>query len=127
MRLYVAGNFEHDRAKVAEIAHALVGDREENTITFKWWEVLEVGKVQKAMMDQDGVTSADALVVYMKEMRRYQGTWVEVGVALGQGIPVYFIGDAGESCIFRHHPLSRDFYQDFRDRHAVVRVREALR
>ncbi|KKL72732.1 hypothetical protein LCGC14_2081950, partial [marine sediment metagenome] len=39
----------------------------------------------------------------------YKGLWVEMGIALGEGIPVWVIGTAGDSCIFMNHPLVRKF------------------
>ncbi len=124
MKIYVAGNFEHDRFTVARIAEVL--EQAGHTITFKWWDNLGYKKTTKAQLDLNGVVTADALVVYMAESRRYQGTWCEVGAALVMGSAVYFIGPWGESCIFRHHPLSMDFYDEFPDTNVIEMVKEAL-
>jgi len=124
VKIYVAGNFQHDRHTVAIIASVLEGEGHE--ITFKWWEEFRHTKAEKAGLDMGGVARADVLVVYMENSRRYQGTWVEVGIALQLGSHVYFIGDWGESCIFRHHNSCSDFFQEFPDRDSVEAVKEAL-
>ena len=121
MKLYVASNYQHDRDQVALIATVL--EKAGHTITFKWWENA-MSKARKAMYDLNGVASAEALVVYMEHSRNYRGTWVEVGIALGRGIPVYFIGDWNRDLIFR--TMCHDFYTRFPDADVIREIKEAL-
>lgn len=59
-----------------------------------------------------GVAEASKLFVLLKGGR---GTHVEIGIAIGLGIPIYLIseepekdfGSTGETCAFYHHPLVR--------------------
>ena len=62
-----------------------------------------------AQDDVWGVREADLFIALMTIRYEYKGLWVEFGIALGKGIPVWVIGSAGDSCIFMNHPLVRRF------------------
>ena len=108
-KLYVAANYEHDRGLAAIFAKHFesIGYK----ITRRWWsEEEDESKEESALGDVQGVIDADAVVVIMLQTRGWKGTWCEIGMAIALGKPVYFVGDAGDSCIFRAHPLCQSYY-----------------
>lgn len=101
--VYVAGKWE-EKTAVNHLQYLL---REAgHTITFDWtvWET-SMGLQEGAIRDQEGVSSCSAFVGLFTKDLRYKGALVEMGIAIGCGIPVYLVGDAIDSCIFIHHPL----------------------
>lgn len=101
MRVYVASKFEeHVRAR--EVMSLLESWGHE--ITFDWGSVARPD-AQKSDMDLQGVLDADALVCVFEKDLAYRGAWVEFGVALGLGKPIYVLGDAMDGkCVFLAHP-----------------------
>jgi hypothetical protein len=99
MKIYVASKFENPRAP--EVAEQL--EAAGHTITYKWWGCSNFAQEQ-ALLDFDGVTSADALVLVVEDDFKYSGALTEFGIALGKGIPVYIMGKAIDRNIFTLMP-----------------------
>lgn len=95
LTLYVAGKWE-DREHVQGLMSALraLG----HTISHDW-TVITQESAGAARGDLDGVFQADALVMFAPTPQPWAGTWVEVGLALAWGKPVYVFGEAA-TCIF---------------------------
>lgn len=82
-----------------------------HTITYDWTADEQVS-AQQAMSDFNGVLTADAFVLIAESHDVvYTGSLVELGMALGIGLPSYLLGDAlmtsrerQGSCIFVHLP-----------------------
>ena len=70
-----------------------------HTITFDWTTAEQFCKEQ-AVLDKQGVMTADALVFIAEKDLRYCGALVELGMAVARGIPIYVIGEAINGCIF---------------------------
>lgn len=111
MRLYLASGLQN-RATVAQIAQGLrdLG----HTITYDWTEhgsVQDASDEEKAAVAQaelEGVLAAEMVVVILPGGR---GTHVEIGAALGVGIPVVIVYRkpedllvGGVECVFYDHP-----------------------
>lgn len=77
-----------------------------HTLTHDWTLHESDTDVKKATADVQGITSADVLVALLPGGRSFH---VEIGVALGCGIPVFIVGDRvdadGKVCVFYSHPL----------------------
>lgn len=103
MRIYVAAKWEL-RARAQDVMHDLVQFR--HTITYDWTVVEQESAVQ-AVKDAEGVQTADVLVLIAEEDVPYAGALVELGIAIGCGIPVFVLGTAPitRRCIFMKHPL----------------------
>lgn len=50
---------------------------------------------------------ADLLIVYAEPEDMLKGALVEVGAALGRGVPVVVVGDCPQFASWLHHPLVR--------------------
>lgn len=103
MRVYVAGKWEL-RDRVQTIMHDLTLFR--HVITYDW-TVVEQESSTQAVKDAEGVQTADVLVLIAEEDVPYAGALVELGIAIGCGIPVFVLGNAPitRRCIFMKHPL----------------------
>lgn len=109
MKIYVAGNFAEDRARCRSIARRLESFGHE--ITWKWFdtEPAYYGG-HNALHDLAGVRDADLLIALLRDERKWQGTWCEIGGALITGKPVFVIGDLEKMTnVFCKHPLMIDF------------------
>ena len=109
MKIYVAGKWE-DRARVSEIMRILRSIGYE--ITCDWTDHKysdDAYPEQYCMDDLQGVKDADLYLGIFIESYDYRGALVEMGIALGVGIPVWLFGDKADSCIFSHHPSVRKF------------------
>ena len=118
MNIYVAGKYE-DRDRVRFIHQCL--KEKGHTITIDWTnhDIYPNDAVQEKLSEfaQDdvwGVKEAELFIGLMITPYEYKGLWVEMGVALGKGIPVDIIGEAGKSCIFMNHP-SVKIFKDIQD------------
>jgi hypothetical protein len=97
MRIYVASKFEN-QARVQEVMAQLVAAGHE--ITYDWTRNAQVSAGQ-ALADVEGVLDAEAFVLIVEKELPYCGALVELGIALGAGIPIYLLGTAlNERCIF---------------------------
>lgn len=110
MRIYVAGKYgPNTNARVREVHTQLRAAG--HVITYDWTGDEQVS-TQQAMNDLNGVLTADAFVLIAESHDvTYTGSLVELGIALGIGLPIYLLGDAlmtsrdrQESCIFMHLP-----------------------
>ena len=109
MEIYVAAKYQ-DRDRVRELYYELSYLGHE--ITVDWTNHNDVSPeklTEYAVEDVGGVKEAKLLIALMTIKYEYKGLWVEMGIALGKGIPVWVIGDAGDSCLFMNHPLVRKF------------------
>lgn len=96
MRIYVATKWEQ-RERAREVMQWLRW--KDHTITYDWTQAEQFSQAQ-AECDFDGVMAAEALVVLAEWDLPYKGTYVEFGVALAIGIPVYVVGPGFDGCIF---------------------------
>ena len=104
MKIYVAGKWE-DRTRVSEIMQILRDIGFE--ITCDWTDhkyADEAYPRQYCMDDTQGVKDADLYLGIFVDEYNYRGALVEMGIAIGVGIPVWLFGDKADSCIFSHHP-----------------------
>jgi len=113
MKIYVAGKYQ-DRDRVRFIHQLLREQGHEITIDWTNHDIYPNDAIaeklsQFAQDDVWGVLNADIFIGLMTLPFEYKGLWVEMGIALGKGIPVYVIGDAGSNCIFHNHPLVKKF------------------
>ena len=109
MKLYIAGKWE-DRSRVSDIIRILRGIGFE--ITCDWTDHKysdEAYPQQYCMDDLEGVKNADLYLGIFVADYHYRGALVEMGIALGVGIPVWLFGDKQDDCIFSHHPSVRKF------------------
>lgn len=97
MKIYVAGGWKYRKDIYTKIILPIV--EEGHHITHDWTHAEnDISNRTPAMnrwfadLDIDAVKRAEILVVYMNDPEyAYQGTWCEIGVALGRGIPIYII------------------------------------
>lgn len=109
MKVYVAGKWE-DRAEVSDIMRILEGMG--FNITCDWTDHKyedEAYPQQYCMDDIQGVKDADLYLGIFIADYHYQGSLVEMGIALGVGIPVWLFGNKADGCIFSNHPSVRKF------------------
>lgn len=100
MKIYVAAKWE-DRPRAREVMGQLIAAG--HVITHDWTWVDQVTTLQAAL-DKRGVMDAETLVFVAEQDLRYTGALVELGIAIGRGIPCYIIGPAIDHCIFLHLP-----------------------
>lgn len=100
MKVYVAAKWE-ERNRAREVMFRLV--EAGHTITYDW-TVQEQESGYQAEADIDGVVKANAYVGVFEKDLNYVGALIELGAALGIGIPVYVIGNAQvtKSMFFKH-------------------------
>ena len=97
MRVYVAAKFE-DQERVLDIMAIL--RHAGHTITYDWTRKEQISKEQ-ATLDAQGVLTAEALILVAEQPYAYCGALVELGLALGRGIPIYVLGTVLDAkCIF---------------------------
>lgn len=103
MNFYVSVSVE----RVAEynvLVHAL--EAAGHTNTHNWARHFDLTASQKASADGLGIQRAGMLVALLPGGRSFH---VEIGWALGCGVPVFVIGPTGDStgkdCVFYSHPL----------------------
>lgn len=96
VNIYLAGCF-NDREVMRERAAVLEGRGWD--ITHRWFDVSDedvekhghdIPYLKKhGELDADGVMQADVVVACMEHCTYpYRGTWTEVGIAIGKGVPV---------------------------------------
>ncbi len=96
MKLYVAAKWE-DRERAREVMRQMVAEGHE--ITFDWTHS-EQFSPEQAACDMRGVKDADALVFVAEKDLPFKGAYVEMGMALAWGKPIYLIGTGIDACIF---------------------------
>ncbi len=83
-----------------------------HTITMNWTTHAyedEAYPKQYCEMDMLGVKDADLYIGIFVEDYHYRGALVEMGIALGVGIPIWLFGAKQDDCIFSNHPSVRKF------------------
>jgi hypothetical protein len=70
-----------------------------HTITYDW-TVCDTFSTEQATNDMNGVMTADALIFIAEKDLQYRGAYVEFGIAIARGIPIYVLGPYADSCIF---------------------------
>lgn len=101
MKVYVAGKWE-DKARVSAVQNLLRAQG--HTITYDWVQNEDPVSAVQAMNDLHGVMKADALVFVAYEDLGFRGAYVEMGMALALGKPVYLRGHGADRCIFTKLP-----------------------
>jgi nucleoside 2-deoxyribosyltransferase len=108
MRVYVAGKWEEKR-RVSEVMRLL--ESEGHVITYDWTKHPDTTNddelAEQAWEDYTGVRQAEAFVGVFEKPRPQPdtgGTYVELGIALDRGIPVYILGHEADHCIFTRLP-----------------------
>lgn len=75
-------------------------------VTSRWLDTRDIHYTEKLLAqhaenDVNDIVRADSLVaVFHEGVTGYQGTFFEIGLAVGLGMPVYIVGST--TCIFRH-------------------------
>ncbi len=108
MKLFVSGKIG-DEALTREIMEGLKNGGHE--ITLDWTRIGHLkpydenpsASAKAAVLEVQGVKEADALVLVAHD--RGIGMYVELGVALGTGKPVYLLSSRPSRTMFFHHPL----------------------
>ena len=106
MKIYVATKWENrQRARIVMADLKDLG----HTITWDWTNDAGDGVMnqrKQAINDYNGVIDADAVVLILENDYPYEGTLVELGIALGAGKPVFILGEAPvtKRCVFIQHP-----------------------
>lgn len=110
MKLYIAGHSQERARSVAKLC-----SEAGHEITSRWLEedfsktptYTDDDREKIAGIDVDDVMAADALVLLPSPRRIPGGKFVEVGVAIGVGIPVYILGHREN--MLMHHRLCSCF------------------
>jgi len=108
MKFFVSGKAGIERS-VREVMKALQDAGHE--ITFDWTTIDHLRPYDEnatvsretAIQESRGVKDADVLIIVVHD--RGVGMYVELGIAIGSGVPVRVITDAQSRTIFFHHPL----------------------
>jgi len=96
MKVYVASKWE-ERPRVQAVMAYLRSFG--HTITYDWTHCEQFSQEQ-AQRDVQGVMDADILIFIAEEDLPYKGAYVEFGIAVARGIPIYVTGNAIDQCIF---------------------------
>lgn len=104
MKIYVAGKWK-DRERVSDIMQILRGMGHEITCDWTGHKCEDAAYPQQYCADDvQGVKDADLYLGIFIATYHYRGALVEMGIALGVGIPVWLFGDKADGCIFSNHP-----------------------
>lgn len=108
MKFFVSGKVgvEEDVRERMEVLKAAGHE-----ITFDWTTIGHLKPYDKnaeasreaAIRESSGVKDADVLIVLLHE--RGIGMFVELGIAIGVGIPIRVVTDMESRTMFFHHPL----------------------
>lgn len=117
MKIYIAG---HNQDIALEIANA-IADSTEYTVTSSWLykpfhptnhhTVDE--RIAIATEDYLDIDRSDALLIISSHKRVPGGKFVEVGIAIGQGKPVYLIGNRENMLMWHPNVTQYDSIDDF--------------
>lgn len=113
MKIYVAGKY-CERYFVREIYKLLIDKGHEITVDWTNHDVYPNNSpvdILGTFADDDlrGVLEADLFIGDVLNKHEYKGLWVEMGIALAKGIPVWLVGEYGNECIFANHHTVRKF------------------
>ena len=110
MKFFVSGKVGHenDAKKLMDLLR-----KAGHEITFDWTTISHLrpydanvaASREAAVLEASGVKDADVLVVVADD--RGVGMFVELGIAIGVGIPVRIINNKESRSMFFHHPLVR--------------------
>jgi len=110
MKLYIAGHSQEDSNKVAKLCrdagHFIMSSWLEEDLS-RTSTYSDNDKQRIAEKDFSEVAASDALVLVASSMRIPGGKFVEAGIALGQGKPVYVLGHRENMLMW--HPLCQRF------------------
>jgi hypothetical protein len=139
LRVYVAGAVveRHERAIPAMQALRAAGI----TITHDWTEsIVDVGSAERseadvpediryraALDDASGVRAADVVLLLAPSERGSSGAWVELGLAIGFGVPVLAAGPKNGRTIFTSLTQQRFPTDDEAIAHLIAMQRERTR
>ncbi len=106
MKIYCAGKWE-EKHRIQIVQNIL--RRAGHEITFDWTQqpntTNEAELNEQCLCDIEGVMSADALVAVLVDEDKYMckssNRYVEIGIAIGAGIPVYILGKPRADFLFR--------------------------
>ena len=104
MKFYIAGKWE-EREIVRQYADAISALG--YTVSYPWF-TRHTGTTPldiAAGEDLEGVRDANFCVFVYERQLAYAGAFAELGAALAYGRQIYIIGDAGNRCVFAHHPM----------------------
>ena len=114
MKVYVASKWEEKEAArefiyhIKSLGHEIVHD----------WTIQDDTKDEaelrdQAMEDTAGIKGSDIVILYLIKEHKYLDSspnrYVEVGIAIGAGIPVYVVGKPRTDFLFKRHPLVQIF------------------
>jgi hypothetical protein len=108
MKFFVSGKIgDEDNVKKAMQALRDAG----HEITFDWttidhlrpYDINSSASREAAIKESRGVLDADVLVIFAHE--RGVGMYVELGIAIGAGMPIRVVTNTESRTMFFHHPL----------------------
>ena len=104
MKIYVAGSSKETSIMRGWMGHLRNFGHE---ITYDWTNDVDQGIQNEncAVTDVSAVLDAEVVLARISPLHTQRGTWLEMGVAIGQGIPVLVIEDDMYRNVFKHHPL----------------------
>lgn len=109
MKIYVAGNYSEDKLRCRSLMAELKNAGHEITEDWTDPKYNNAPHVLCCQVDVEGIRNADCIVFCAIFDRKYRGAFVEMGMALALGKPVYVLGNAIDTCVFTAHPLVRKF------------------
>ena len=108
MKFFVSGKVgsDNDAKKLMDLLRTAGHE-----ITFDWttishlrpYDVNVAASREAAVLEASGVKEADVLIIVADD--RGVGMFVELGIAIGVGIPVRIINNKESRSMFFHHPL----------------------
>lgn len=102
MVIYCAGKWE-EKERAREVMLQLI---QAGYVISYDWTAYEQESSKQAEADINGVLGADIFVGIFEKDLNYLGALIEMGAALGLGMPCYIIGDAPVTkSLFFQHPL----------------------
>lgn len=110
MKLYIAAHSQEEAREVAELCR-----ERGHSVTSRWLDeanypapnTTEADRTRIAVQDVEDVLKSDGLVLLASPCKVSGGKFVEAGVAMGQGKPVFVLGRQENMLLW--HPLVRTF------------------
>ena len=110
MKLYIAAHSQTDANKVATLlcdaGHTITATRLQEDFS-RTANYTEAERTAIALKDAVEVAASDGLVLLASPYRVPGGKFVEVGVAIGLGLPVYVLGHRENMLMW--HPLTQQY------------------
>lgn len=105
MKIYIASKTRHAdkwrklRAKGVDVISTWIYDTDQ-------YEAVERADLAQRCIAE--ATACEAMLVYYEVGEHFKGGFIEIGVALAAGKPIYAVGEClPETSVFRSHPLWR--------------------